>query len=146
MKNFIIIVLFLFSTSLYADEDAIGVIKGRDLEGNPVHEKTVRDGRSNIRYILMDMTHPAYFGAIKKFTAMHVAKEAGNKLTVLPNLAGTQAIVKVVAQVGWAQNEHGYLRGGKASGLIIKVMSYSDLLEVHDYLRSPEWLDPNDTL
>ena len=97
------------------------------------------DGKTNIRYLLLNMTHPSYNGMITSFTNMHTAKEAGNTLTVLPNIANTQAVVKVVAHVGWIQEEDGRLEAGLINGSIIAVHPYEELNQVHAYLASNEW-------
>ena len=99
----------------------------------------MEDGITNIRYLLVDMTHAGYNGLISKFTALHIAKEAGNTLTVKPNTANTQAIVKVVAQPGWIQSEDAYLTAQQSSGLIIAIHPYLELNQVHAYQNSSEW-------
>ena len=97
------------------------------------------DGTLNIRYLLVDMTNPGYGDLIAKFTALHEIKEVGNTLTVRPNIENTQSIVKVVAQLGWAQSEDAYLKAEQATGLVIYIYHYSELNQVRKYLRSPEW-------
>ena len=97
------------------------------------------DGKSNIRYLLLDMLKPSYNGIITAFTALHVAKEAGNKLTVIPNIANTRAIVKVVAHVGWIQEENDRMNTAIGNGLILEVHPYEELDQVHAYLASNEW-------
>lgn len=99
-------------------------------------------GISNIRYLLVNMAHGGYNGLITKFTALHEAKEAGNTLTVLPNINNTLAIVKVVAQPGWVQSEDAYLKAQQLSGLIVNIHPYTELNQVHAYLASAEWPQP----
>ena len=93
----------------------------------------MRDGIENIRYLLLDMTHPSYTGLINRFTQLHANKEAGNTLTVLPNVANTQAVVKVVAHVGWIQEENLNVPA------ILEIHPYEEINIIHDYLRSTDW-------
>lgn len=91
------------------------------------------DGKPNIRYLLLDMNHPSYTGLINRFTQLHENKEPGNKLTVLPNVFDTRAIVKVVAHVGWIQEENLNLPA------ILEIHPYEEINVIHDYLRSTDW-------
>ena len=99
----------------------------------------MKDGTENIRYLLMDMTHPDYKKAITEFKKLHTDKEEGNTLTVLPNKAKTKAIVKVVAHVGWIQDHKTKLQNAVSSGLIIKSRDYSGLPQVKALLASNKW-------
>jgi hypothetical protein len=105
------------------------------------------DGKSNRRYLVMNMTHDSYAAKIAHYTKLHTDKQAGNKLTVLPNIAGTQSIVKVVARPGWVDDDLfdelqvlPLTKGvDEASRLYINVYTYDDLAEVHALLASSDW-------
>jgi len=102
----------------------------------------MEDGIENIRYILMNMMHPNYDVAIEEFTKLHTDKQAGNKLTVLPNIANTRSVVKVVAHVGWIEENRTRLQNAINSGLIIRQRDYTALPEVLALLASPDWPQP----
>lgn len=99
----------------------------------------MKDGNENKRYLLVDATHPAYNGLVESFRALHTAKEAGNTLPIRPNTAGTEAIVKVVAHVGWVEEEAGRINAGLVSGVILAVYTYDELPEVTALLGSAAW-------
>lgn len=99
----------------------------------------MKDGKANIRYILMDMTHRSYAGTIEVFTKMHTNKQAGNILTVIPNSANIKSLVKVVGHVGWLEDEAGRLTDGLASGLMVSVYDYDSLGQVQIMLASSAW-------
>jgi len=97
------------------------------------------DGKTNIRYLLLSMDEPTYTGLVNRFKNIHTQKEAGNTLTVRPNIAGTQAIVKVVGHVGWLDDEAGTMANGQASGAIAEIYTYDDLPTVRSLLGSDAW-------
>lgn len=99
----------------------------------------IKDGKDNARYLLMDMTHPAYNGTENSFRKLHTDKFANNTLTVLPNIAGTRSIIKIVAHVGWLDDEKGRLNGGLASGVILEIHPYAELPRIYELLASAEW-------
>ena len=108
----------------------------------------MEDGIGNIRYLLVDMTHGGYNGLINAFKALHRAKNAaqgnedsGHELTVRPNLANTQAIVKVVGGETWMDDENSRLTGGLASNLILNIWGFEDLPSVKALLGSTEWAE-----
>ena len=103
-----------------------------------------RDGKENARYLLMDMTKPQYPAFEARFLQLHLNKFADNALTVLPNIANTRSIIKVVAHVGWLDDEQGFLQGGLASGVILELHPYEELPRIYELLASAEW--PQDTL
>ena len=99
----------------------------------------IKDGKENSRYLLMDMTRPQYPGFETSFLTLHLNKFADNALTVLPNIAGTRSIIKVVAHVGWIEEEKGRLQAGMANGTILEIHPYEELPRIYDLLASPEW-------
>lgn len=99
----------------------------------------IKDGKDNTRYLLLDMKHTDYATIITRLLKLHTNKEAGNKLTVLPNTARTRAIVKVVAHVGWLEDEKTRLDTAKADGLIINSYIYKELSNIYTLLASKEW-------
>lgn len=99
----------------------------------------IKDGKENSRYLLMDMTRPPYDGMITAFTKLHTDKFANNKLTELPNIAMTRSIVKIVAHVGWIEEEAGRLTAGLANGTILEIHPYEELPRIYELLASPEW-------
>jgi len=99
----------------------------------------IKDGKENTRYLLMDMTKPQYPGFETAFLTLHLNKFADNALTVLPNIAGTRSIIKVVAHVGWIEEEAGRLTAGLASGVILEIHPYEELARIYELLASPEW-------
>ncbi len=99
----------------------------------------IKDGKENARYLLMDMTKPQYQATENAFRKLHTDKFADNTLTVLPNIANTRAIIKVVAHVGWIEEERGRLQAGLASGLILEIHRYAQLPRIYELLASPEW-------
>ena len=99
----------------------------------------MEDGRDNIRYLLLSMDEPTYTGLVQRFKNIHTQKEAGNTLTVLPNIAGTQSIVKVCGHVGWLDDEAGTMADGRASGAIAEIYTYDDLPTVQGLLGSADW-------
>ena len=99
----------------------------------------IKDGKENSRYMLLDMTKPQYKATENAFRKLHTDKFADNTLTVLPNVANTRAIIKVVAHVGWIEEERGRLQAGLASGLILEIHRYAQLPRIYELLASPEW-------
>ena len=93
----------------------------------------------NIRYLLLDMTHVKYTDALLHLTALHENKEAGNKLTVLPNINKTQAIVKVSAHEGWVEEETPRLTATETQDLFLAIYDQSQLREVNQLIGSSEW-------
>ena len=104
----------------------------------------IKDGKENARYMLLDMTKPQYVATERAFLKLHTDKFSNNKLTVLPNVANTRAIIKVVAHVGWIDDEQGRLTAGLASGLILEIHSYEGLPRIYELLGSAAW--PQDFL
>ena len=98
-----------------------------------------RDGKENARYLLMDMTKSQYSAFEARFLKLHTDKFANNILTVLPNIAGTRSIIKVLAHVGWLDDEQSFLQGGLASGVILEIHPYEELPRIYELLASPEW-------
>ncbi len=99
----------------------------------------IKDGKENARYMLLDMTKPQYQATENAFRKLHTDKFTNNTLTVLPNLANTRAIIKVVAHVGWIEEERGRLQAGLVSGLILEIHRYAQLPRIYELLASPEW-------
>ena len=99
----------------------------------------IKDGKENARYMLLDMTKPQYVATESAFLKLHTDKFANNTLTVLPNVANTRAIIKVVAHVGWIEQEKGRLTAGLASGLILEVHPYEELPRIYELLASAAW-------
>ncbi len=99
----------------------------------------IKDGKENARYLVMDMTSPQYTAFEARFLKLHTDKFANNTLTVLPNIANTRAIIKVVAHVGWLEEERGRLQAGLASGVILEIHRYAQLPRIYELLASPEW-------
>ena len=97
------------------------------------------DGKTNIRYFVMNMEHDDYDAMIEHYTLLHTNKEAGNRLTVIPNIANTQAIVKVVAHADWIAEQQSNMAEDEESGLCINSYTYDQLNQVHDLLRSSDW-------
>lgn len=83
--------------------------------------------------------HIDYADTITAFRTIHTNKESGNTLTVLPNNANTQAIVKVVGHIGWLEDESKRLTDGLASGLMVNIYDYDNLDSVHVLLASAVW-------
>ena len=104
----------------------------------------IKDGNDNKRYLLMDMTKPQYLAFKARFLQLHLNKFADNALTVLPNIANTRSIIKVVAHVGWLDDERGFLEGGLASGVILEIHPYEELPRIYELLASAQW--PRDSL
>ena len=104
----------------------------------------IKDGKENARYMLLDMTKPQYIATERAFLKLHTDKFANNKLTVLSNVANTRAIIKVVAHVGWLNDERGRLTAGLASGLILEIHPYEELPRIYELLASAAW--PQDFL
>ena len=102
------------------------------------------DGKTNIRYLHMNMEDDDYEDAVAHYLAMHMAKDANNKLTVLPNIEETESIVKVVAHVGWIAEEQTAMDDGIESGLYINIYDYEDLPAVLALLRSVAWPQPDE--
>ncbi len=123
----------------------------------------IRDGKANIRYLVMDMTHGDYKDTVDAFRSIHAMKaiaelikaasdseqdpfEMGTLpdvltvvLTILPNNANTQAIVKVVGHVGWLEDKATMMSNGLTSGLMLNVYDYDDLPNIHALLASSDW-------
>ncbi|KKK78888.1 hypothetical protein LCGC14_2839030 [marine sediment metagenome] len=99
----------------------------------------IKDGNENKRYMLLDMTKPQYSATERAFLKLHTDKFANNTLTVLPNVGNTRAIIKVVAHVGWLEDEQSRLTAGLASGLILEVHPYEELPRIYELLASAEW-------
>ena len=102
----------------------------------------IKDGKENARYMLLDMTKPQYVATERAFLKLHTDKFANNTLTVLPNIANTRSIIKVVAHVGWLEDERTFLQGGLASGVILEIHPYEELPRIYELLASPEWPQP----
>ncbi len=112
------------------------------------------DGKTNIRYILADMTHVDYGDMITAFITIHIDKNLDQNpdkvtdedtvLTILPNTAETQAIVKVVGHVGWLNDEDTRMTDGLSSGLFLNIYTYDDLPSVHAIISSRDWPSQED--
>ena len=111
------------------------------------------DDKTNVRYFLMDMTHADYDNAVRLFRGIHVTRSLTEEpdkeidhdkiLTVRPNSANTQAIVKLV-DVRWQDSQAArIIEKGLTSGLFLNVYTYGDLPIVHSLLASSAW--PHDT-
>lgn len=108
-------------------------------------DAVIKDGKDNIRYLVVDMHALNYAPLVSWYTLLHTRKESGNKLTVIPNIAKTEAIVKIVAHVGWLEEEAETLSLGIDIGLITHIYTYSQLNHIYDLLRSVAWPeDPGD--
>ena len=93
----------------------------------------------DIRYLLFNMQHEEYDAAIAYFLDLHLQKDPNNTLTVRPNVANTQAIVKVVAHEGWTEEEAPKVPTYTNNGLLLAVYRYEDLPTVRALLASSEW-------
>ena len=105
----------------------------------------MKDGKENIRYILLDATHAKYDALITKFTKLHTDKESGNKLTVIMRNDNKRALVKVVGHVGWIQDLKARMDADRLSGLILKVRNYNALPQVTELLARPAWRKANES-
>lgn len=99
----------------------------------------IKNYKEGIRYFLMDMTHSGYRDAIAHFLEIHISKEVGNKLTVLPNINNDMAIVKLSGHEGWIEEEQESLDRMKSSGLIVSAYTYNDLIDINTLLASSDW-------
>jgi len=99
----------------------------------------MKKGREHKRYIIMNMAHADYNKTITAFRTIHANMEAENELTVLPNNANTQALVKVAGHVGWLDDEAIRLADGLTSGLMLNIYDYDNIDSVHALLSSEEW-------
>jgi hypothetical protein len=99
----------------------------------------------NFHYILLDTRHPEYETAIKKYETEHKRVWPKNNLSVVLNVDGTQAIVKVDAGLDkptWTAKAQ---VADKTDALVIKTWTPKTLGEVHELLQTKEWKRAEET-
>ena len=99
---------------------------------------------AGVYYVVLDTTHSRYSELITRESAVHERIRPGNKLSIVLNNDGTQALVKLIgADEIWKDNELA-LSGVVVTDVDNQPMIYSR--KQHDQvillLQTPEWLAP----
>lgn len=92
----------------------------------------VRDGDV---YIHVDMTHPSFNTMKTDAAAKHKANYPKGELSIAPNVAGTEAIVKVRGGKNWSP-------GWMNAPFVIRVYDASEHDQVKTLMRQPGWQPP----
>jgi len=101
----------------------------------------MKDGISNIRYILIDKTHPTYSSLITRFRKVQTDKQAKNTLTIRECINPKHSLVKVCGGVDWLEREEATLQEKSLTSDIIsakRVRSKTDaIIEIYKYADIP---------
>ena len=113
------------------------------ISAGPVTARTIQTV-AGVYYVVLDTTHSRYGELITRESVVHERIRPGNKLSIVLNNDGTQALVKLIgADEIWKDNELA-LSGVVVTDVDNQPMIYSR--KQHDQvillLQTPEWLAP----
>lgn len=91
--------------------------------------------RETDSYFHVDMNHGSFNSMKSDSVTRHKSNFPQGELSVFPNVAGTEAIVKVRGGKGWAP---GWLN----APFVKRVYTKDDHNEVKTLLQTPEWKPP----
>ncbi len=90
----------------------------------------------NFFYLLLDVKHPGYPAAIAEYEKQHHLAWPDNNLSVVLNVAWTQALVKVDAgKLRPLWNASAYVT---AAPVLLRVFNFQEHAQVLDLLKTPD--------
>ena len=91
----------------------------------------------NFFYLLLDVKHPGYPAAITEYEKQHHLAWPENNLSVVLNVARTQALVKVDA--GKLRPLWNAAACVAEAAVILRVFKFQEHAQVLDLLKTPDW-------
>ena len=90
-------------------------------------------------YLHVDMTHGSFSSMKLDATAKHRANAPGTALSVTPNVAGTEALIKVRGGKGWTP-------GWFNAPFVKRVYTDADHADIFAFFYTPVWQEPDKRL
>ena len=91
--------------------------------------------RETDAYFHVDMTHGAYASMKSDSTTRHKSNFPRWELSIVPNVAGTEAIIKVRGGRGWAP-------GWLSDPVVKRIYTKADHGDLKTLLQTPAWKPP----
>lgn len=99
----------------------------------------------NFNYVILDTRHPGYADTIKAYEIEHRKAWPQNNLSIVPNVDGTQVLVKVDAgkeRPTWTAKAY---VTDKSDSLVLQTFTFKDHDKVIALLQTPEWKPKEET-